>query len=68
MQAFWQNGDNNMVDIKVKLKLQTKMTEKELLVEFKLISKIPRSRMYLFNRNARIQKYDSPEQSITFVC
>ncbi|XP_057418045.1 DNA topoisomerase 2-like isoform X2 [Lotus japonicus] len=68
IEAFWQNGDNSMVDIKVKLKLETKMTEKELLVEFKLISKIPRSRMYLFNRNARIQKYDSPEQILQEFC
>ncbi|KAL6541827.1 DNA topoisomerase 2 [Orobanche gracilis] len=66
--AFWQNGDNTMVDIKVKLKPEEKVAKKDLLQKFKLISIINTHTMHLFNTKGKIQKYDSPEAILEEFC
>ena len=65
LQDFRQNGDDAIVDIEVRLKLDkiAMVMQEGLLKKFKLTSTISTSNMHLFDAEGKIKKYDTPEQS-----
>lgn len=69
LQDFRQNGDDAIVDIEVRLKLDkvAMVMQEGLFKKFKLTSTISTSNMHLFDAEGKIKKYDNPEQSMTFV-
>lgn len=66
LQDFRQNGDDAIVDIEVRLKLDkiAMIMQEGLLKKFKLTSTISTSNMHLFDAEGKIKKYDTPEQGI----
>lgn len=70
MQDFRQNGDDAMVDIEIRMKLEkiAMIMQEGLLKKFKLTTTISTSNMHLFDAEGKIKKYENPEQSKAFVC
>ncbi|MED6157403.1 DNA topoisomerase 2 [Stylosanthes scabra] len=64
IEDFRQNGDDAIVDIEIRLKLDkiAMIMQEGLLKKFKLTSTISTSNMHLFDADGKIKKYDSPEQ------
>ncbi|XP_016170360.1 DNA topoisomerase 2 isoform X1 [Arachis ipaensis] len=64
IEDFRQNGDDAIVDIEVRLKLDkiAMIMQEGLLKKFKLTSTISTSNMHLFDAEGKIKKYDTPEQ------
>jgi hypothetical protein len=68
LQDFRQNGDDEIVDIEVKMKADKIATimQEGLFKKFKLTNTISTSNMHLFDADGKIKKFDNPEQSIPF--
>ncbi|XP_004499912.1 DNA topoisomerase 2 [Cicer arietinum] len=64
IEDFRQNGDDAIVDIEVKMKLDKIATimQEGLFKKFKLSSTISTSNMHLFDAEGKIKKFDTPEQ------
>ncbi|XP_027343059.1 DNA topoisomerase 2 [Abrus precatorius] len=64
IEDFRQNGDDAVVDIEIRLKLDkiVGIMQDGLLKKFKLTSTISTSNMHLFDAEGKIRKYDNPEQ------
>ncbi|TKY49610.1 DNA topoisomerase 2 [Spatholobus suberectus] len=64
IEDFRQNGDDAIVDIEVRMKLDkiAGIMQEGLLKKFKLTSSISTSNMHLFDAEGKIKKYDNPEQ------
>ncbi|RDX60756.1 DNA topoisomerase 2, partial [Mucuna pruriens] len=64
IEDFRQNGDDAIVDIEVRMRLDkiAGIMQEGLLKKFKLTSSISTSNMHLFDAEGKIKKYDNPEQ------
>ncbi|CAJ1958909.1 unnamed protein product [Sphenostylis stenocarpa] len=61
---FRQNGDDALVDIEVRMKLEkiAAIMQEGLLKKFKLTTSLSTNNMHLFDAEGRIKKYDTPEE------
>ncbi|QCD95617.1 DNA topoisomerase II [Vigna unguiculata] len=61
---FRQNGDDAIVDIEVRMKLDkiAGIMQDGLLKKFKLSTSLSTNNMHLFDAEGKIKKYDSPEE------
>lgn len=66
LQDFRQNGDDAIVDIEVRMKLDkiAGIMQEGLLKKFKLTTSLSTNNMHLFDAEGKIKKYDSPEESM----
>jgi len=66
VQDFRQNGDDAIVDIEVRMKLDkiAGIMQDGLLKKFKLSTSLSTNNMHLFDAEGKIKKYDSPEESM----
>ncbi|CAJ2639117.1 unnamed protein product [Trifolium pratense] len=64
IEDFRQNGDDEIVDIEVKMKADKIATimQEGLFKKFKLTGTISTSNMHLFDAEGNIKKFDNPEQ------